>query len=102
MDNKLSPVLDPNTTYLLHIQMQFCSKTLKELMIELNIFQSLNTINFYILFQLFVELLKCLNFLLSLNLPIIHRDLKPKNILITNGMNGRFVKLCDFGLATFH
>jgi serine/threonine protein kinase len=30
---------------------------------------------------------------------IIHRDLKPDNILITNGINGRFVKLADFGYA---
>ncbi|CAG2177509.1 unnamed protein product [Oppiella nova] len=36
-------------------------------------------------------------------LRIIHRDLKPHNILIDrNGRNGRFVKLCDFGLATLH
>jgi serine/threonine protein kinase len=82
--------------------MQFCSKTFKELMTQLNISQRLNAINSYILCELFVELLECLNFLLSLNPPIIHRDLKPESILITNGMNGRFVKLCDFGLATFH
>ncbi|CAG2181976.1 unnamed protein product, partial [Oppiella nova] len=30
-------------------------------------------------------------------------DLKPDNILIDrNGRNGRFVKLCDFGLAIVH
>jgi serine/threonine protein kinase len=34
--------------------------------------------------------------------PIIHRDLKPANILISYGLNGRFVKLADFGLSTFH
>ncbi|CAG2165919.1 unnamed protein product [Oppiella nova] len=34
---------------------------------------------------------------------IIHRDLKPDNILIArNVRNGRFIKLCDFGLATVH
>ncbi|CAG2161401.1 unnamed protein product [Oppiella nova] len=34
---------------------------------------------------------------------IIHRDLKPENILIAeNVRNGRFVKLCDFGLAVEH
>ncbi|CAG2101744.1 unnamed protein product [Medioppia subpectinata] len=35
--------------------------------------------------------------------PIIHRDLKPDNILIVeNIINNRFLKLCDFGLATHH
>ncbi|CAG2161400.1 unnamed protein product [Oppiella nova] len=34
---------------------------------------------------------------------IIHRDLKPENILIDeNVRNGRFIKLCDFGLTTVH
>jgi serine/threonine protein kinase len=28
--------------------------------------------------------------------------LKPQNILITTGINGRFTKIADFGLATFH
>ncbi len=32
---------------------------------------------------------------------VIHRDLKP-NILITDGMSGRFVKISDFGLVTIH
>ena len=32
---------------------------------------------------------------------IIHRDLKPDNVLISNEYidNGRFIKLCDFGLS---
>jgi serine/threonine protein kinase len=33
---------------------------------------------------------------------VIHRDLKPSNIFITKGNNGRFVKIADFGLSTFH
>ena len=33
---------------------------------------------------------------------VIHRDLKPNNILITDGMNVRFVEIANFGLATFH
>jgi serine/threonine protein kinase len=28
--------------------------------------------------------------------------LKPTNILISNGKDGRFVKIADFGLATIH
>jgi hypothetical protein len=96
------PVYNPNNTLLLHIQMEFCLKTFKQLMTELNISQSLDIINFYIFCELFIELLECLNYLHKLKPPLIHRDLKPENILITDGMNGRFVKLCDFGLAVIH
>ncbi len=71
-------------------------------MTELNISQSLDIINFYILCELFIELLEFLNYLHNLKPPLIHRDLKPDNILITDGINGRFVKLCDFGLAVIH
>jgi serine/threonine protein kinase len=82
--------------------MEFCSKTLKELIIELNISHSLDIINFYILYELFIELLECLNYLHKLKPPLIHRDLKPENILITDRMNGRFVKLFDFDLTVIH
>ncbi len=51
-------VLDTNRTLLLHIQMEFCSKTLK----ELNISNSLDVIIFYILYELFTELLECVNY----------------------------------------
>ncbi|CAG2176611.1 unnamed protein product, partial [Oppiella nova] len=34
---------------------------------------------------------------------IIHRDLKPENILVAKTvMNGRYLKVADFGLATLH
>jgi serine/threonine protein kinase len=33
---------------------------------------------------------------------IIYRDLKPNNVLITEGINSRFVKLGEFGLAINH
>jgi 3-phosphoinositide dependent protein kinase-1 len=46
------------------------------------------------------ELIECVNYLHVRN--IIHRDLKPMNILITDGINGRFVKLEDFGLSAIH
>lgn len=29
-----------------------------------------------------------------------HRDIKPANILVTNGRDGKFIKLGDFGLTT--
>src|ERR1700753_4494791 len=48
------------------------------------------------------EILESVGYLHESNPPIIHRDLKPHNILITEeSRNGRFLKLCDFGLATF-
>ncbi len=95
-------VLDPNRDILLHIQMEFCSKTLKDIINLLNNFETSNVINFYISSELFIELCECINYLHKQKPPIIHRDLKPENILVTDGINGRFVKLCDFGLAAVH
>jgi serine/threonine protein kinase len=46
------------------------------------------------------EIIECVNYLHGRN--VIHRDLKPANIFITNGTNGRFVKLADFGLSVIH
>ena len=52
---------------------------------------------------MFKELLECVQYLHESNPPIIHRDLKPANILIAyNNRNGRYLKICDFGLATVH
>jgi alpha-tubulin suppressor-like RCC1 family protein/serine/threonine protein kinase len=95
-------ILDPKRDMLLHIQMEFCSKTLEDVISLLNNFETLSVINFYISSELFIELCECLNYLHKQKPPIIHRDLKPANILVTDGMNGRFVKLCDFGLAAVH
>ncbi len=36
------------------------------------------------------------------NPSTIHKDLKPENILITQGKNGRFIKIGDFGTSIFH
>jgi serine/threonine protein kinase len=49
-----------------------------------------------------IEILESVDYLHNRKLPIIHRDLTPSNILIDFGINGRFVKLSDFGLAKFH
>jgi len=99
------PVLNPNNTVLLHIQMEFCSKTLRHVIKTLNRSdsQSMNSISDYgKSCQLFVEILESVNYLHKQNPPIIHRDLKPENILITDGLNGRLTKLADFGLAVNH
>jgi serine/threonine-protein kinase len=49
-----------------------------------------------------IELLESVDYLHKQNPPIIHKDLKPENILIDFRINGRFIKLSDFGLAKFH
>jgi len=75
---------------------------MKKLNSELN--QKLNevmtSLGYYIASELSVEILESVDYLHKQN--VIHRDLKPNNILITNGMNGRFVKIADFGLAVVH
>jgi alpha-tubulin suppressor-like RCC1 family protein len=66
------------------------------------LFEVMTSLEYYISSELFEETLEAVNYLHSLKPPIIHRDLKPNNILITDGTNGRFVKIADFGLSTFH
>jgi serine/threonine protein kinase len=57
----------------------------------------------YIASELFLEILKGVSYLHSNKKhQVIHRDLKPENILISYGENGSFVRIADFGLATFH
>jgi serine/threonine protein kinase len=56
----------------------------------------------FIASKIFFEILKGVYSLHSFHTPIIHRDLKPENILLSDGTNGRFVKISDFGLSTFH
>ena len=85
--------------------MEFCEYSLDDIINMKNTFDSsLNAINYYISSELFREVLECVQYLHSRDPPIIHRDLKPQNILITmNGYkSGRFVKLCDFGIAVEH
>ncbi|CAG2165917.1 unnamed protein product [Oppiella nova] len=65
--------------------------------------EPMNSIEFYISCHIFKEISECVQYLHELNPQIIHRDLKPDNILIARKVrNGRFVKLGDFGLASFH
>ncbi len=64
--------------------------------------KELRTIRAFIASKIFFEILKGLYSLHLFHTPIIHRDLKPENILLSDGTNGRFVKISDFGLSTFH
>jgi alpha-tubulin suppressor-like RCC1 family protein len=104
---KPSPeIFKPDKSLLLHIQMELCSKTLKDLINQLNnelnqkAFEVMTPLGYYIASELMIEILESVDYLHKQN--VIHRDLKPSNILITDGMNGRFVKIADFGLATIH
>ncbi len=91
---------NPRNHLLLHIQMELCFKTLKDIIKQRN--DGMTRICYYISSELLVEIPEGVNYLHKQNPPIIHRDLKPSNILITHGINGRFAKLADFGLAKFH
>jgi serine/threonine protein kinase len=96
---------------LLHIQMEFCCQTLKEVMKTLSqlflendskISKTSKTWSYFISCELLIEIIECVDYLHKQNPPIIHRDLKPANILVSNGINGKFVKLADFGLSVIH
>jgi serine/threonine protein kinase len=93
---------------ILYIQMELCFNTLKGIMeqklneFKRNRFEVMTPLEYYISSELFKEILEAVNYLHSLKPPIIHRDLKPNNILITEGLNERFVKLADFGLSVIH
>src|SRR6185437_15037683 len=93
----------------LFIQMEFCSHNLRNILdIKPKVFNRqsgvpMDCVEYYISCVIFREILESVQYLHELNPQIIHRDLKPENILIAeNVRNGRFVKLCDFGLATVH
>jgi serine/threonine protein kinase len=93
-----------NEEFLLHIQMKLYMKNLKELIKDINeiLYKSGDVIKYYILCQLFKELLESVSYLHEHNPPIIHRDLKPSNIMVSDGLDGKFLKLADFGLVTYH
>ncbi|CAG2105710.1 unnamed protein product [Medioppia subpectinata] len=93
----------------LYIQIELCSQSLKSVLKDKAIVfgrQPENPINVYEYFiccEIFTEILECVQFLHSSDPPVIYRDLKPENILIEhNFMSNRFIKVCDFGLATDH
>jgi hydroxymethylpyrimidine pyrophosphatase-like HAD family hydrolase len=93
------PILDPKNNILLHIQMEFCCETLKEMMKQLsnelmeNNSEMMKTLCYYICCELLSEIIECVHYLHERN--IIYIDLKPTNILITDGINGRFLKLAN-------
>ncbi|CAG2107377.1 unnamed protein product, partial [Medioppia subpectinata] len=93
----------------LFIQMEFCSQNLKSLLeVKAIVFErqpeeEMKAFEYFICCEILKELLECVEYLHSWDPPVIHRDLKPDNILIEHNVRyNRFVKVCDFGLATDH
>lgn len=89
--------------------MERCDMNLREALDAINkeLNQNYNNgmtlIGAYLATEIFFEILKGINYLHSQKpAPVLHRDLKLSNILITNGENGHFIKICDFGLATIN
>lgn len=89
----------------LYIQTELCQMNLNDAIDiigkELNqsVGKPITVIGLFIATQILNEIVAGLNFLhLS---GIIHRDIKPKNIFLTDGKDGTFIKIGDFGLATF-
>ncbi len=114
-----------NERLVLYIKMELCDTTLQQVIDEIQsgiCFKNKNEdiltpIGYYIASQLFIEILKGVQYLHQQN--IIHRDLDPNNILInrdkrrrqeeeidkivTRGKTNRnFVKIGDFGLIAIH
>jgi serine/threonine protein kinase len=93
----------------LYIEMELCDKTLDDAIDELTndsilkSTESLTTIGYYIASQIFLQILKGVNYLHKQNPPLIHRDLKPANILLKEcDQKGFCVKTADFGLIAVH
>ncbi|CAG2161407.1 unnamed protein product [Oppiella nova] len=93
----------------LYIQMEFCSQNLRNIIkVKAQVFgrqsrEAMDCIEYFISCEIFRQILESVQYLHELNPQIIHRDLKPENILIAENIrNGRFIKLCDFGLAKVH
>jgi len=89
--------------------MEFCSQNLRNILeVKPQVFgrqlgEAMDCVEYFISCEILRQILESVQYLHELNPQIIHRDLKPENILIAeNVRNGRFVKLCDFGLATIH
>ena len=95
-------VISRDVTKSLYIRMERCSQNLKAVLISMyyTLEECHKVFDFFISCELLRELTESVQYLHSLN--IIHRDLKPENVLISDGSDGRFIKLCDFGLATIH
>jgi serine/threonine protein kinase len=96
----------PISGHILYIQMELYRMTLKDAIEQIN--NELNqrmggpmtVIGAFIAMQFTDEIANGVNYLHSLR--IMHRDLKPANIFVTDGRDGNFIKIGDFGSAKFY
>jgi hypothetical protein len=93
----------------LYILMELCEKTLDDVIKEfekeshLKTNGTLTSVGYYIVSQIFIQILEGVNHLHKQNPPLIHRDLKPANILLKKrDQKGFRVKIADFGLIAIH
>jgi len=93
----------------LYILMEFCDKTLEEVIeqfdkeLHLKTNGTLTPVGYYIASQIFIQILEGVNHLHKQKEPLIHRDLKPANILLKKDeAKGFRVKIADIGLAVIH
>jgi serine/threonine protein kinase len=91
----------------LYIKMELCDTTLEQVIIEIDSDSHMKTnkeltpIGYYIASQLFIEILKGVQYLHENN--IIHTNLKPSNILLKRDKENRTsIKISDFFLITIH
>jgi hypothetical protein len=106
--SQYTKVLKLGGSHLIHIQMELCFGTLgiaidqlkKEIDPESS--EVVNELNYFILCELFIEILEALNYLHKQPEPITHRYLDPDEILITHGLNGKFIKIADFSSKLIH
>jgi alpha-tubulin suppressor-like RCC1 family protein len=88
---------------ILYIQMEACDTNWLKIIEELsqNSDKKIDDmIIFYVISELFFELLSGVDYLHKKN--IIHRNLNPTNVLIKKGLDKNFVKISGFGLIVFH
>lgn len=98
----------PLIEHVLFIQMELCPMTLKDAITKINselnqsIGKPITKIGAFIASLFLDEIFNGIKYLHTLTPPIIHRDLKPENIFVTDGRDGSFIKIGDFGLAVAH
>ena len=86
----------------LYMEMELCDCNLKDFFIQITECKNLpDEIIITIEIEVLKQMFESVNYLHQNK--VIYRDLKPYNILIKfNSSNGRFIKLCDFGLSVNH